>query len=96
MSQCSMSEEEYAAMIEAEGWFRLKRGWYHVDAWDYMRLLKNVMKRSGLWPEVKGISALLSTSRVDLSLPVNQCRGLLSRLLPVLALCQSDSHGYDQ
>jgi hypothetical protein len=30
-----MSQQEAESIITAHGWFRLKMGWYHVDAWAY-------------------------------------------------------------
>jgi hypothetical protein len=30
------SEEECEKIISDAGWFRLKRGWYHVDSWNYV------------------------------------------------------------
>jgi hypothetical protein len=30
-----LTEAEAEALITGYGWFRLKMGWYHVDAWAY-------------------------------------------------------------
>jgi hypothetical protein len=30
-----MTEKEAMSIIIAHGWFKLERGWYHIDAWNY-------------------------------------------------------------